>query len=70
MRGIRPTVQVCLGFLLTTLTIQLIPPMAARVGWEWAFAVLAVGPLLGIAALRRLPNAAAELAARAAGTAR
>jgi MFS family permease len=52
--GTALTVQVCLGFLLTTLTIQLIPPMVARVGWEGAFAMLAVGPALGILSLRRL----------------
>jgi len=53
--GTALTVQVCLGFLLTTLTIQLVPPVVARVGWEGAFALLAVGPALGILALRRLP---------------
>lgn len=53
--GTALTVQVCLGFLLTTLTIQLIPPMVAAVGWEGAFAMLALGPALGILALRRLP---------------
>lgn len=52
--GTALTVQVCIGFLLTTLTIQAIPPVVARVGWEGAFALLAVGPVLGIAALRRL----------------
>ncbi len=52
--GTALTVQVCLGFLLTTLTIQLIPPMVARVGWAGAFALLAVGPALGIVSLRRL----------------
>ena len=52
--GTALTVQVCLGFLLTTLTIQLIPPVVARIGWEGAFAILAVGPALGILALRRL----------------
>jgi MFS family permease len=52
--GTALTVQVCLGFLLTTLTIQLIPPVVARLGWEGAFAVLAMGPVLGIMALRRL----------------
>lgn len=53
--GTALTVQVCLGFLLTTLTIQLVPPMVARAGWAGAFALLAVGPTLGILALRRLP---------------
>lgn len=56
--GTALTVQVCLGFLLTTLTIQLIPLAVARVGWEGAFALLAVGPALGIVALCRLLRSA------------
>jgi MFS family permease len=52
--GTALTVQVCLGFLLTTLTIQAVPPVVARVGWEGAFAMLAIGPVLGIVAIRRL----------------
>lgn len=52
--GTALTIQVSLGFLLTTLTIQLIPPLVARVGWEGAFAVLAIGPALGVWALRPL----------------
>lgn len=47
-------VQTSLGFLLTTVTIQLIPPMVNAVGWAWAFPILAVGPAAGIAAIRRL----------------
>ena len=47
-------VQTCLGFLLTTITIQLIPPLESAVGWAWAFPILALGPLAGIAAIRRL----------------
>ena len=46
--------QTSLGFLLTTLTIQLIPPVVQAVGWGWAFPLLAVGPAAGIAAIRRL----------------
>jgi MFS family permease len=56
--GTALTLQVSLGFLLTTITIQLIPPLVAWFGWRWVFPVLAVGPLLGIvsiARLRRLP---------------
>lgn len=60
--GTALTVQTCLGFLLTTLTIQVIPPMVARVGWEGAFVVLAIGPALGVLALR--PLVAAERGAR------
>jgi sugar phosphate permease len=52
--GTALTVQVCLGFLLTTLTIQAVPPVVARFGWEGAFAMLAIGPVLGILAIRRL----------------
>ena len=48
------TTQTCVGFALTTLSIWLVPPMAARVGWRWAFAVLAVGPALGVVAMGRL----------------
>jgi MFS family permease len=57
--GTALTVQVSLGFLLTTLTIQLVPWLAARVGWAWAFTFLAVGPALGILSIRRLRRVAA-----------
>ena len=60
--GTALTVQTSLGFLLTMVSIQLIPPLVALVGWRWAFPVLALGPLFGIAAIRRLPRAARELA--------
>ena len=52
--GTALTLQVCLGFLLTTLTIQMIPPLVAFAGWRAAFALLAVGPALGILSIRRL----------------
>ena len=52
--GTALTVQTSLGFLLTMTTIQGIPFIAARTGWQWAFAVLALGPLVGIFAVRRL----------------
>jgi MFS family permease len=52
--GTALTVQTSLGFLLTTVTIQLVPPMVDAVGWRWAFVFLALGPALGIAAIRRL----------------
>jgi MFS family permease len=46
--------QVSIGFLLTTITIQLVPIIARGIGWAWAFPVLAIGPLLGIVSIRRL----------------
>jgi MFS family permease len=47
-------VQTSIGFLLTMGSIQLIPVVEGVVGWRWAFAILAVGPALGIASVRRL----------------
>ena len=52
--GTALTIQTSLGFLLTMVSIQLMPPIAAAVGWRWAFPVLALGPACGIAAIRRL----------------
>ena len=52
--GTALTVQTSLGFLLTMVSIQLIPPLVATVGWRWAFPILALGPVCGIAAIRRL----------------
>ena len=52
--GTALTTQTCAGFALTTLTIWLIPPVVAAVGWGWAFATLAPGPALGVAAMARL----------------
>jgi MFS family permease len=58
--GTALTVQTSLGFLLTLVTIRVLPDLQSRVGWEWAFAFLAAGPAVGIAAmvwLRRSPEA-------------
>jgi MFS family permease len=52
--GTALTLQTSIGFLLTTVTIQLVPVIAGLVGWRFAFPLLALGPVLGIAAIRRL----------------
>jgi MFS family permease len=52
--GTALTLQTSLGFLLTLATIQMVPPLVATIGWQWAFAPLAIGPLFGIAAIARL----------------
>lgn len=52
--GTALTLQTSLGFLLTLVTIRLVPVMAGWVGWRWAFAFLALGPALGIWAMARL----------------
>jgi MFS family permease len=62
--GTMVTVQTCVGFLLTMVSIHLVPPINAAVGWHWTFLFLAAGPFLGawaMAALRRDP-ASAKLA--------
>jgi len=54
------TLQTSLGFLLTLVTIRLVPVLARAWTWRWAFAFLALGPAVGIWAmlrLRRLPAA-------------
>ncbi|MDQ3928183.1 MAG: MFS transporter [Chloroflexota bacterium] len=58
--GTALALQTSLGFLLTTITIRLIPSLEQWVGWQWAFAFLSIGPAVGVwamAALRRLPAA-------------
>ena len=59
--GTALTVQTSLGFLLTLITIRLVPPLVDWLGWEKAFVFLAVGPVFGIWSmyrLRCLPEAA------------
>ncbi len=58
--GTALTLQTSLGFMLTLITIRLIPSLEQRVGWEWAFAFLALGPAVGVwamSALRHSPAA-------------
>jgi MFS family permease len=52
--GTALTIQVALGFLLTMLTIQIVPAVAEAAGWRWAFPLLVAGPAFGIGAMRRL----------------
>jgi MFS family permease len=51
--GTAVTLQVCAGFLLTMVSMRLVPALAASVGWQWAFLALAPGPILGVATLSR-----------------
>jgi len=48
------TIQTCTGFLLTLVTIHMLPVFAGFVGWQWAMAPLAIGPALGVVAMARL----------------
>jgi len=58
--GTALTLQTSMGFLLTLITIRLIPTLESWLGWRWAFSFLVIGPVLGIWAmytLRKLPEA-------------
>ena len=52
--GTALTIQTCVGFLLTMITIELIPHLVAAVGWRYAFIALAPGPILGVVFMLRL----------------
>ena len=52
--GTMLTTQTCAGFLLTAVTIQVLPALLPALGWHWGFAVLGIGPLLGAWAMLRL----------------
>jgi MFS family permease len=49
--GTALTAQTAIGFLLTIVTIQLIPLIATAAGWRYAFLALAAGPLAGLLAM-------------------
>ncbi|MGE5092131.1 MAG: MFS transporter [Bacillota bacterium] len=66
--GTALTLQTSIGFLLTIVTIQLVPALVSVAGWRWTVGVLALGPAAGIAAIRRLgPAHDTGAAGRAAG---
>jgi MFS family permease len=53
-RGTMLTFQTGVGFALTAVSIWLLPIVKDSSGWGWAFAMLALGPVLGTAAMLRL----------------
>ncbi len=52
--GTMLTMQTAMGFLLTLITIHLMPVVVEGVGWRYAFGVLALGPAFGVWAMARL----------------
>ena len=52
--GTMLTVQTCCGFLLTLVTVQLMPHVVDLLGWRYAFTILAIGPAFGVLAMLRL----------------
>ena len=54
IRGTALTLQTAVGFLLTLVTIRALPLIADAFTWRWAFPLLAIGPALGVLAMRQL----------------
>jgi len=52
--GTALTLQTSAGFLLTMVSMRLVPPITELAGWQWAFVFLVPGPLLGAVAMWRL----------------
>jgi MFS family permease len=52
--GTALTLQLAAGFTITVATIWLIPLLQQALGWRWAFAILAPGPIVGVVAMLRL----------------
>jgi len=52
--GTALTIQTCIGFLLTTVSIELISVVEKLAGWRYAFMILAPGPLFGVISMLRL----------------
>jgi MFS family permease len=48
------TVQNGIGFAVTVVSLQVLPLLAAHLGWRWVFTTLAVGPFLGAVYMVRL----------------
>jgi MFS family permease len=54
--GTALTLQTSLGFLLTMISMRLVPLIAESAGWRWAFLLLVPGPLLGAMAMSALTD--------------
>jgi MFS family permease len=55
--GTALTIQNGLGFLITTISIQLLPRVAELVTWQWSMTVLAIGPVIGVIFIASVPKA-------------
>ncbi|MFC1492377.1 nitrate/nitrite transporter [candidate division KSB1 bacterium] len=51
------TLQTCLGFSLTFISIRLIPYFVDLLTWKYAFTILVIGPLFGIISMYRFKRA-------------
>ena len=54
--GTALTLQTCAGFLLTMISMRLLPAVAASIGWQWMFLVLVPGPVAGALTMRAVTS--------------
>jgi MFS family permease len=52
--GTALTLQICTGFLLTMVSMRILPMVADTVGWQWAFLLLVPGPAVGAWVMSRM----------------
>jgi MFS family permease len=64
--GTALTLQNAIGFVIALVSIHLVPVIAGQYGWWAAFAMLSIGPVLGVIAMARL-RAMPEAAKMAGG---
>lgn len=58
--GTALTFQMCIGFLITIFSINLIPVAQSVMGWKWVFTLLAIGPFLGIMSMYKFSRCEVE----------
>ncbi len=63
--GTALTLQTSMGFLLTLVSIRLIPVLVGWLSWQWAFAILTLGPVFGVWSMWLLKQS--PMAAKLAG---
>lgn len=52
--GTSLTFQMCVGYSITIISINIIPILEKMLGWEWVFSLLSIGPLFGIISMAQL----------------
>jgi MFS family permease len=62
--GTALTLQTCVGFLLTMVTIESLPKVAAASSWQYASLLLVPGPLLGAWAMKQASRLSGQQASR------
>lgn len=62
--GTALTFQMCIGFLITVFSINLIPIVQNLIGWEWVFVLLSIGPILGVVSMMKFRRYEIKTASR------